>query len=210
MSGAMLILTPAHLAAAQADEPAASEATSQDDPEAIVVTGIRTRLPVSALPVTVDVVGGKDLTDQVAVSGSVIDAISAKLPSFSPTREKLSGAGESLRGRSPLFAINGVPQSTPIRDGSRDGYTIDPFFIDRVEVIYGSNALQGIGATGSTNLGVVAPGIAEALIATAAGLFAAIPAVYFYNHLASRVKLMASEMDDFSLEFLSISERNFT
>jgi biopolymer transport protein TolQ len=71
-------------------------------------------------------------------------------------------------------------------------------------------AFQGIGATGSTNLGVVAPGIADALIATAAGLFAAIPAVYFYNHLASRVKLMASEMDDFSLEFLSISERNFT
>jgi len=71
-------------------------------------------------------------------------------------------------------------------------------------------AFQGIGQTGSTNLAVVAPGIADALIATAAGLFAAIPAVYFYNHLASRVKLLASEMDDFSLEFLNISERNFT
>ena len=71
-------------------------------------------------------------------------------------------------------------------------------------------AFQGIGATGSTNLGVVAPGIAEALIATAAGLFAAIPAVYFYNHLSSRVKLLSAEMDDFSLEFLNISERNFT
>ena len=56
----------------------------------------------------------------------------------------------------------------------------------------------------------MAPGIAEALIATAAGLFAAIPAVYFYNHLAQRVKLFASEMDDFSLEFLNIAERNFT
>ncbi len=71
-------------------------------------------------------------------------------------------------------------------------------------------AFQGIGATGSTNLGVVAPGIAEALIATAAGLFAAIPAVYFYNHLSSRVKLLSAEMDDFALEFLNISERNFT
>jgi biopolymer transport protein TolQ len=71
-------------------------------------------------------------------------------------------------------------------------------------------AFQGIGQTGSTSLGVVAPGIAEALIATAAGLFAAIPAVYFYNHLSHRVKLLASEMDDFSLEFLNISERNFT
>jgi biopolymer transport protein TolQ len=71
-------------------------------------------------------------------------------------------------------------------------------------------AFQGIGATGSTNLAVVAPGIADALIATAAGLFAAIPAVYFYNHLSSRVKLLSAEMDDFSLEFLNISERNFT
>jgi biopolymer transport protein TolQ len=71
-------------------------------------------------------------------------------------------------------------------------------------------SFQGIGETGSTNLGVVAPGIADALIATAAGLFAAIPAVYFYNHLTQRVKVFASEMDDFALEFLNIVERNFT
>ena len=67
-----------------------------------------------------------------------------------------------------------------------------------------------IGAAGSSSLNVVAPGIAEALIATAAGLFAAIPAVYFYNHFTNKVKTFASEMDDFSLEFLNISERNFT
>ena len=148
-SGALVVFSSTPLIAAQQDEPSQSpEAASPDNPEAIVVTGTRTRLPVTALPLTVDVVGGQELIDQVAVSGSVIDAVSAKLPAFSPTREKLSGSGESLRGRSPLFAINGVPQSTPVRDGSRDGYTIDPFFIDRVEVIYGSNALQGIGATG--------------------------------------------------------------
>ena len=56
----------------------------------------------------------------------------------------------------------------------------------------------------------VAPGIAEALVATAAGLAAAIPAVLFYNHLSQRVKLFASEMDDFAMEFLNIAERNFT
>jgi biopolymer transport protein TolQ len=71
-------------------------------------------------------------------------------------------------------------------------------------------AFESIGATSSTNLAIVAPGIAEALIATAAGLFAAIPAVYFYNLLAQRVKLFASQMDDFSLEFLNIAERNFS
>jgi biopolymer transport protein TolQ len=71
-------------------------------------------------------------------------------------------------------------------------------------------AFLGIAQTGSTNLGAVAPGIAEALITTAAGLFAAIPAVVAYNHMANRVKLFASEMDDFSMEFLNIAERNFT
>lgn len=71
-------------------------------------------------------------------------------------------------------------------------------------------AFQSIGVTGSTNLAVVAPGIAEALVATAAGLFAAIPAVYFYNHLTHRMKVVASTIDDFSLEFLNIAERNFS
>ena len=71
-------------------------------------------------------------------------------------------------------------------------------------------SFQSIGETGSTNLAVVAPGIAEALIATAAGLFAAIPAAYFYNHLTHKVKLAASSIDDFSLEFLNIAERNFS
>jgi biopolymer transport protein TolQ len=71
-------------------------------------------------------------------------------------------------------------------------------------------AFQRIGATGSTNLAIVAPGISEALIATAAGLFAAIPATIFYNHFTHRVKEFAATMDDFALEFLNIAERNFT
>ena len=71
-------------------------------------------------------------------------------------------------------------------------------------------AFQRIGATGSTNLAVVGPGISEALIATAAGLFAAIPAVVFYNHFVHRVKDFSAALDDFSLEFLNIAERNFT
>ncbi len=70
-------------------------------------------------------------------------------------------------------------------------------------------AFAGIGAQGSTDLAVVAPGIAEALVATAIGLFAAMPAVYFYNAFTARVKVLASEMDDFALEFLNIAERHF-
>lgn len=84
-------------------------------------------------------------------------------------------------------------------------------FIGLFGTVWGiMTAFQAIGAVGSSNLAVVAPGIASALIATAAGLFAAIPAVYFYNHFTSKVRGFASQMEDFSLEFLNISERNFT
>jgi biopolymer transport protein TolQ len=72
------------------------------------------------------------------------------------------------------------------------------------------DAFQKISTTGATNLSIIGPGISEALVATAAGLFAAIPAVFFYNHFTSTTKALAAEMDDFSLEFLNIAERNFT
>jgi len=84
-------------------------------------------------------------------------------------------------------------------------------FIGLLGTVWGiMTAFSNIGAQGSTDLSVVAPGIAEALIATAMGLFAAIPAVYFYNHLTTGVKAQATEMDDFALEFLNICERNFS
>ncbi|TCP34226.1 TonB-dependent receptor [Sphingomonas sp. BK235] len=127
---------------------ASAQVAPADARDDVVVTAARTNLPASALPLTVDVIDRETLSRQVTVSGSTVEAVSALLPAFSPTREKITGVGETLRGRSPLYAINGIPQTTPIRDGARDGYTIDPFFIDRIEVIYGSNALQGIGATG--------------------------------------------------------------
>jgi iron complex outermembrane receptor protein len=143
-------IVAAALACTALSSPALAQTAAPDTKgeDNIVVTAARTILPPNALPLTVDVIGKEALDQQVLISGSVTDAVATLTPSFSPTRQKLSGAGETLRGRSPLYAINGIPQSTPLRDGSRDGFTIDGFFIDRVEVIYGSNALQGIGGTG--------------------------------------------------------------
>ncbi|MFQ5839608.1 MAG: protein TolQ [Candidatus Methylomirabilales bacterium] len=69
------------------------------------------------------------------------------------------------------------------------------------------DAFAAIGAAGSANLGAVAPGIAEALIATAAGLFAAIPAVIAYNHFVNRIRIVGTLMDLFSLEFHGVAER---
>ncbi len=145
---ALALLAPVAARAEADPAPVDSSAAEPDEADQVIITAARTQLPASALPLTVDVIEKEELDQQVAIAGSVVDAVANLSPSFSPTRQKLSGAGETLRGRSPLYAIDGIPQSTPVRDGSRDGYTIDPFFLDRVELIYGSNALQGIGATG--------------------------------------------------------------
>ncbi len=71
-------------------------------------------------------------------------------------------------------------------------------------------AFQNIGATGSTSLTAVAPGIAEALVNTAAGLAAAIPALVGFNYFGSRLRQMRSQMEDFILEFINLTESNFT
>ena len=71
------------------------------------------------------------------------------------------------------------------------------------------DAFHGLATAGSATLHSVAPGIAEALITTAAGLFAAIPAVIAYNIFLQRIKEFAAQLDDFSLEFLNMTERYF-
>jgi biopolymer transport protein TolQ len=83
-------------------------------------------------------------------------------------------------------------------------------FIGLFGTVWGiMESFRGIGLKGAANLAVVAPGISEALIATAAGLAAAIPAVVAFNYFNSKVNYLKSEMDNFSSDFLSLVERQF-
>lgn len=70
-------------------------------------------------------------------------------------------------------------------------------------------AFDQLGQQGSSSLRAVGPGISEALIATAMGLLAAIPAAIFFNIFGHRIKEMGSRMDDFTLEFLNMTERTY-
>ncbi|MEJ2700003.1 MAG: MotA/TolQ/ExbB proton channel family protein, partial [Desulfuromonadales bacterium] len=81
-------------------------------------------------------------------------------------------------------------------------------FIGLFGTVWGiMTAFHGIGQSGSASLAAVAPGISEALVATALGLVAAIPAVMGYNHFLNKVNVLIGEMDNFSQEFLNIVER---
>lgn len=82
-------------------------------------------------------------------------------------------------------------------------------FIGLFGTVWGiMSSFQSIGATGVANLAVVAPGISEALIATAMGLAAAIPAVVAYNYFQSRLRVFISEMENFGSDFTNIVKRN--
>ena len=82
-------------------------------------------------------------------------------------------------------------------------------FIGLFGTVWGiMNAFMGLGAAGAASLRAVGPGIAEALVATAAGLFVAIPAVIAFNQFLSKLREMGNLMDNFSLEFLNVAERS--
>ncbi|MFO7971489.1 MAG: MotA/TolQ/ExbB proton channel family protein [Desulfobacterales bacterium] len=82
-------------------------------------------------------------------------------------------------------------------------------FIGLFGTVWGiMNSFHGIGLRGSASLAVVAPGISEALIATAAGLAAAIPAVIAFNHFMQKIRIVESELQNFAADFLNIIERD--
>ena len=83
-------------------------------------------------------------------------------------------------------------------------------FIGLFGTVWGiMTAFRGLSTATSSSIQAVAPGIAEALIATAVGLAAAIPAVVMYNRFARQVRVLTAEMDSFASEFLNIAERHF-
>ncbi len=84
-------------------------------------------------------------------------------------------------------------------------------FIGLFGTVWGiMNAFRGLSVTRSSTIQAVAPGIAEALIATAAGLVAAIPALIAYNHFLQVIRVLTADMENFTQEFLNIAERHFT
>ncbi len=84
-------------------------------------------------------------------------------------------------------------------------------FIGLFGTVWGiMSSFQDIGASGAANLAVVAPGISEALVATAMGLVVAIPAVVGYNHITAKINRVATEMDNFSADLLNIVEKQLS
>jgi biopolymer transport protein TolQ len=153
--------------------------------------------------------GYAELTAQLRQSAPAGTAAASSNPQGAagrPTLKSLAAVDRALM-RASVVEMTKLEHGIPFLATTA---SVSPF-VGLFGTVWGiMTAFQGIAETGSSNLGTVAPGIADALITTALGLLAAIPAVVFYNHLSNRVKQFGSQMDDFAMEFLNICERNFT
>ena len=116
--------------------------------ESMTVSATRGHSELGKTPQKITVITREQIEQQLAITSDHGQVLSNLIPSYSPSRQKLSNAGETFRGRAALVMIDGVPQSTPLRAGGRDGYTIDLSMVERIEVIYGASAEHGLGATG--------------------------------------------------------------
>ncbi|MEM8791289.1 MAG: TonB-dependent receptor [Pseudomonadota bacterium] len=125
------------------------EASELRQMETIVVEADnRIETPLDETTRSVTVVTREELELQRTLTRNVGDILSITTPGFSPTNEAQSDFGQTLRGRTFLTLVDGVPQSTPLRDGRRALNSVDPDSIERIEVIRGGTAAFGFGATG--------------------------------------------------------------
>ena len=130
---------------------AAPAVHAQDLPDAtVIVSASRSNIAANQAPQTVVIIKQEDIEKQLAISGNSSDVLSSMLPSYTPSRGKMNGSGETLRGRTPLILVDGVPQSNPMRPTGREAHTIDFSMVERIEIVQGANAINGLGATGGT------------------------------------------------------------
>ncbi|WP_430387556.1 TonB-dependent receptor [Dyella sp. 20L07] len=114
----------------------------------VIVTGVRTPKAVDEIPGAITVVSKAELQHTLLVTEDATAVLARAVPGYAESSQAMSNTGETLRGRIPLRLFDGVPQGSPLREGSRNGTFTDMGIVGRVEVINGPSAVEGIGAAG--------------------------------------------------------------
>ncbi len=114
----------------------------------VVVTAGRKAESINEVPSSVSILTERDVKEQQNVNPSVAAILGNTVPGLGTATNKATNSGQTLRGRQVLVLIDGIPQSTPLMNGSRDIRTLDPAVIERVEVIKGATSIYGNGSAG--------------------------------------------------------------
>jgi iron complex outermembrane receptor protein len=114
----------------------------------IIVSAGRTKETIDKVPASVSVVGFKTLQQNLMITSNPADILENRVAGLAPSTGLSSNFGQTLRGRSLLIMVDGVPQSTPLRNGAMDIRALDPAVVERIEVVKGATAIYGNGAAG--------------------------------------------------------------
>lgn len=121
---------------------------SSGDLQEVIVSASRKKETLDEVPSSVTIVSPRDIEAQKNINNNIMSVLANTVPGLGVNDNSTSNTGQTLRGRNVLVMIDGIPQSTPLRNGSRDIRSIDPSAIERVEVIKGATAIYGNGADG--------------------------------------------------------------
>lgn len=122
--------------------------TSNNSMERMIITGSRSVERIDEVPSSVTLIDNKMLEQDILVSSELQNILAFRVPGMAPSSGTSSNSGQTLRGRQALIMIDGVPQSTPLRNGQLGIRSIDAATIERIEVIKGATSIYGNGASG--------------------------------------------------------------
>ena len=114
----------------------------------VIVTGTRTAKAIDEIPGAITVISREELQHTLLVTEDATAVLARSVPGYAESSQAMSNTGETLRGRTPLRLFDGIPQGSPLREGTRNGTFTDMGIIGRIEVINGPSASEGIGAAG--------------------------------------------------------------
>ena len=127
---------------------ALSDEQQDQDIERMVVTGSRVIESIDEIPASITIISQQEIQEQLKVTPELQNMLAQLVPGMAPSTGTSSNSSQTLRGRAPLVMIDGVPQSTPLRNGSLGIKSLDPSAIERIEVIKGATSIYGNGAAG--------------------------------------------------------------
>lgn len=143
----LISLTAAAQQKVTKDSLRSGQGTSRELNEVVVSASRKPEL-LDNIPSSVTILTRKQLEDNLAVTTDITQILANEVPGLAPSAQTNSNVGQSLRGRSVLIMIDGIPQSTPLRNGEVDLRSIDPAVLERIDVIKGATAIYGNGAAG--------------------------------------------------------------
>lgn len=126
----------------------AQDTTAATDLDQVIVTGSRTPVAIDKVPGAVTLVNQEQVQRTLNLTEDATAVLARMVPGYSESSQAMSNSGETLRGRVALRLFDGVPQGSPLREGSRNGTFTDMGVIGRIEVINGPSAAEGIGGAG--------------------------------------------------------------